>query len=191
MQFIHADKEELKIYDLQPQVRSFDPYGYIYMQNNDSLKYAVTSGIWKNYNYFYEMKLNYTVLTNADKNKVLQIKNEDDFLKVTYKFGYLEQTPNFIDLIKLDWEILSNYYGGIEVDPSLKYLMNLTNNPEMVTEFKKHGWGLSDFGYTINITWLYAFDMMRGCFWVKNAIKNVKKIDKKKIKLFNEKIIKK
>ena len=183
MKAIYADTKEFKKLFYNPyQVESLHPYGYCYTQNGEWLKNAITVGTWKKQKYFYEFTLNYTTINKPDPHKVLQIKNENDFLQVTYKYGFLEQTANFFDVIKIEWPKIEKHFGGIEVTPGLKTTIDINNNPEIITKFRKKGWGLSDFGYTIIITWLDTFDTTNGCVWNKDAIKNVKKINKSTIK---------
>ena len=184
MVLIHASRYEIGDITRLTQGKMINPGGIWYAPNDAWYQYAINKNIWKKYNYFYEIKLNYTTLDKPNKRKVLQIKNKRDFLNVTYKYGYLQQYPDDVDFIRIDWVKFARDFGGIEIIPYHENLRKI-KTPELIKAFEKHGWGLSKKNVE-HITWLHFFDVASGVVWDKSAIKSYKLIDIKKLKYFKD-----
>jgi hypothetical protein len=182
MKFIHATKAKYtNFFERNQHRKDIKPRGLWYAPEDIWIQFTKKnmgmSKKWQEYKYFYHVKLHYTKFSKPDQNKVLQIKTEQDFLDVTFKYGYLSGTQ-ISDFIGIDWEKLTKDYGGIEIIPFPKKLQEITD-PKLIKEFKDHGWKLTK--KPLSITWLDPIDISGGCVWRKKALKSIKEIDKDQI----------
>lgn len=174
MQLIHISKEKLKhIVDVEQIEESVKPRGIWYAPDDLWLIHDYANN--EKYKYFYRVELHYTTVLLPNINKVLQIRNVNDFMKLTYKYGYTTDD----NMILLDWAKIGSHYGGIEIIPIFKHLKKI-DDAKLISKFKKHGFAIS-----MNvITWLIVFYVPCGCVWNKSAIKSIKSINIKDIGSF-------
>lgn len=178
MKLIHATKAKFTIF-FEPEQSNMNnkPMGLWYAPEDIWVKFTKNNNMNKIFKYFYQVKLDYTTFSHPDSNKVLQIKNERDFLDVTFKYGYLE-TIHILGNVLIDWRKFAKDFGGIEIIPFPKKLESITD-PALIKEFKDHGWDIGK--KSLKMTWLYYVDISSGCVWNKKGLKSIKEVSKGKI----------
>ena len=181
MKLINANNYDFKVNEIvnyNKNDKAFKPFGLWYAPENIWLIWS--KNFRGDYDKFYEIKLKYTNFSNPNPNKVLRIKNEKDFLDLTFKYGHLEKIPKIADYIMINWQEMAKDFGGIEVIPYIKKLQEI-KDPKLIKKFKNKNWDLDESPDVLSITWLDPFDVSSGCVWRPEAVKSFKQIDKKEI----------
>ena len=148
------------------KVNGFKPSGFWYSCYNDWYDLTQREDLFQ-YKYIHQININSRVLTNIqnkDTDKLLVIHNLKDFDIFNARYAYIDTNQNDTELfgnnIKwqnylVDWDKVSQDYGGIEICPYLKQ--------------RKH------------YLWYNSFDVASGCIWnIKSIIKNSDLIYEKK-----------
>ena len=132
------------------KVNGFKPCGFWYSCYNDWYDWTQREELFQ-YKYIHQININSKVLTNIDNkdtDKLLVIHNLKDFDIFNKRYAYLDTNQNDTELfgnnIKwenylVDWDKVSQDYGGIEICPYLKK--------------RKH------------YLWYHSFDVASGCIW--------------------------
>jgi len=102
----------------------------------------------------YEIKLKKNIL-NKPKG-ILSITNKDDLAEFHNKYKFMWYWKN--DNYTINWEKVSNDYGGFEIK----------NYNKIVKEIRKEK------NYINNYTWFLIIDFSSGCIWDLNLIKEIK-----------------
>lgn len=120
---------------------------------DDNDEYDFENKLDTRYKYQYVIKLNYTSIDKFDKNKVLKLKNKDDFDKFMIKYAIDDHT-----ILKIKWSAVALDYAGIEVIPLIWSRLYLDD--DVIKNYKKAG--------LITIpqsSWLEWLDAPSGCVW--------------------------
>ena len=168
MVLIHVSKQKIhKPKSIKQIDKSIKPNGLWYAPNIIWLNYMTNVLKKKIPKYTYIIKLNYTDLNNKDKNKVLQIKNIDDFDNFTFKYGYMHKTTVGTHIM-IHWEKVEHDFAGVEVIPFIKERTYLVNE-NAIKKYNKNGFKLKSNSY-MQLTWLYGWDVDSGVVWNEKAI---------------------
>lgn len=143
------------------QVSGIKPRGFWYSCYNDWYNFTQREDQFHS-KYIHQININSRVLTNIqnkNKDKLLVIHNLKDFdifnSRYAYELRYSNDSENDLLNYLVDWNKVSQDYGGIQICPYLK-------------KRKK-------------ILWYYSFDVASGCVWnIKSIIKNSDLIYEKK-----------
>lgn len=135
---------------------SMKPRGLWYAKDHEWQKWWTENVREIKFDFFYRIVVIYTTIDNHDKNKILLIKSQKDYLKLAEQFGYVTYYSD-MNWIQLDWKKLSNYFGGIEIR-NVKKLEHETVNNKLKKIFD------IDMKHKL-MTYVFTFDIDSGCIW--------------------------
>ena len=129
------------------------PNGFWYGCNNDWYKWCKYEGMNEFLlKYIHKISLNYnikTTLNKPNKEKLLIINNEKDFIKFDKLYGITKQKYRYII-----WKMVFNDFGGIEICP---HFNKFVGNEKYM--------------------WYWSWDVASGCIWnIKTIIKKIEPI---------------
>lgn len=138
----------------QPQL-GVKPDGFWYGCNNDWYKWCKYEGMDEFLlKYIHKINLNYnikTTLNKPNKEKLLIINNEKEFIKFDKLYGITYKKYRYIK-----WNMVSRDFGGIEICPHFKKFVGNGNEKYL---------------------WYWTWDVASGCIWnIKSIIKNTEPI---------------
>lgn len=166
-----SDNKSINLNKKYIQGKSPKPKGIWYSCFNNWYNWIVREMPEWMRNYIHKIKINKNILTditNKDKNKLLVIKNDEDFdafnknykIDVSKTLPFIESTPFpgapkiIMDII--DWKKVAEDFGGIEICP---FLINKQN-----------------------YYWYFQWDVASGCIWNASTIIDETEIIYKKTK---------
>ena len=159
VRLVHSSERIINKLKKIKQVDTFKPRGLWYAPDKEWINYSKTM---RNNKYSYELKLDYTILNQPDKNKVLRILTKKDFYEFTKRY----KKDDSDGMIRgINWNKVSKLFGGIDM---VKFMINhkKTSIGDYYTFYSRD--------YIIK--WLSGWDIPSGCVWNPKAIKSFSKI---------------
>lgn len=171
MLLIHISNTKIKKIKNIKQTKLYKPRGLWYAPNKEWLEWS-EENMKKKYKYIYMIELYYTTLDKPDKNKVLQVTDDNIFDQLVFQYGYISGP-----IVVLDWIALAKKFGGIEFIPLL-YNRAMIYDKDVSNRYEEKDLRPPDMlkGSLSIMTFLYSFDISSGCVWQRKAVKKFKLI---------------
>jgi len=184
---IHFSCSEIKTLVHKDQsIYRFKPTGLWYSTGREWINFYINhiDKISSDCKYMYKLKLRYTSFEHPDKNKVLKITNEKSFDKFTLKYGGIDRFEESLNMyfINIDWQTVSNDYGGVEIIPLIPSRMIVASwmplgyDKKIIQKYNNTFKFIKKTDKSPGIHfWQNELDVPSGCVWEPNAIRSFKR----------------